>query len=88
MPLLLNARSAEKTFSVTEKSHAVSVPVNVLQKGGFAMNEKILEYKVSLAVFRNFLKMGLLTEEEYGQAEQILAEKCGLSLCSIFREIP
>ncbi len=51
------------------------------------MPEKVIEYKVSLAVFRNFLKAGLLTYDEFGQAEQILAEKYGLSLCSIFREI-
>lgn len=52
------------------------------------MNENILEYKISLAVMRNFLKTGLLTAEEFKLSEQILTEKCGLSLCSIFREIP
>ena len=52
------------------------------------MNENILEYKISLAVMRSFLKTGLLTAEEFRLSEQILAEKCGLSLCSIFREIP
>lgn len=52
------------------------------------MNEKIIEYKITLAVLRNFVKMGLMTQEEYADSEQLLAEKCGLSLCSIFREIP
>ena len=36
--------------------------------------------------YRNFLKSGLLTQSEFVQCEQTLAEKCGLSLGSIFRE--
>lgn len=51
------------------------------------MPENVIEYKISLAVFRNFLKTGLLTSDEFVQTEQLLAEKYGLSLCSIFREI-
>lgn len=51
------------------------------------MPEKVIDYKISVAVFRNFLKMGLMTPDEFVQAERILAEKYGLSLCSIFREI-
>lgn len=50
------------------------------------MPENIMDYKISIAVFRNFLKMGLMTTEEFGQAEQILAKKYRVSLCSIFRE--
>ncbi len=50
------------------------------------MLENIVEYKVSVAVFRNFLKTGLITTDEFKQAEQMLAQKYGLSLCSIFRE--
>lgn len=87
MLLLLNVKIAERKFSATERNHAVSVHAHVLRKGGRKMPEKVIEYKVSLAVFRNFLKAGLLTYDEFGQAEQILAEKYGLSLCSIFREI-
>ena len=51
-----------------------------------SMTKEIEIYKVSLAVLRNFLKSGLLTQLEYVQCEQTLAEKCGLSLGSIFRE--
>lgn len=51
------------------------------------MPDNIMDYKISISVFRNFLKVGLMTNEEFGQAEQILAEKYGISLCSIFREI-
>lgn len=50
------------------------------------MTKKIEIYKVSLAVLRNFLKSRLLTQSEFVQCEQALAEKCGLSLNSIFRE--
>ena len=51
------------------------------------MPEKVIAYKISVAVFRNFLKMGIMTANEFVQVERILAEKYGLSLCSIFREI-
>jgi len=87
MLLLLNVKIAERKFSATERNHADSALVPVLLKGGRKMPENVIEYKISLAVFRNFLKAGLLTSDEFGQAEQILAEKYGLSLCSIFREI-
>lgn len=50
------------------------------------MPKNIIDYKISLVVFRNFLKMGLMTIDEFCQAEQMLAEKYGISLCSIFRE--
>ena len=50
------------------------------------MPENIIDYKIALAIFRNFLKMGLMTTDEYVQAEQMLAEKYRLSSCSIFRE--
>ena len=51
-----------------------------------SMTKEIEIYKVSMAVLRNFLKSGLLTQSEFVQCEQTLAEKCGLSLGSIFRE--
>ena len=50
------------------------------------MTKEIEIYKVSLAVLRNFLKSGLLTQAELVQCEQAIAEKCDLSLGSIFRE--
>ena len=50
------------------------------------MTKEIEIYKVSLAVLRNFIKSGLLTLSEFVQCEQALAEKCDLSLGSIFRE--
>ena len=50
------------------------------------MMKEIEIYKISMAVLRNFLKSGLLTQSEYVQCEQDRAEKCGVSLDSIFRE--
>ena len=41
------------------------------------MTKEIEIYKVSMAVLRNFLKSGLLTQSEFVQCEQTLAEKCG-----------
>ena len=87
MLLLLNVKIAERKFSATERNHADSALVPVLLKGGRKMPENMIAYKISVAVFRNFLKMGLMTANEFVQVEQILAEKYGLSLCSIFREI-
>lgn len=88
MLLQFNVSTAERMFSAIAGNHAVFVQELVLSWGGKIMPENVIEYKISLAVFRNFLKTGLLTTEEYVKAEQILAEKCGVSLCSIFREIP
>lgn len=38
-----------------------------------------------MAVFRGMVGSGVLTEEDYTKCSAILAEKYGLSLCSIFR---
>ena len=87
MLLLLNVRAVERKFSATGRNHVVFALVPVLLKGGRKMPENVIAYKISVSVFRNFLKMGLMTANEFVQVEQILAEKYGLSLCSIFREI-
>ena len=86
MQQLLNVNIAAKTFSVIGKKHVVTVHAPVLLKGERKMPENIIDYKIALAIFRNFLKMRLMTTDEYVQAEQMLAEKYGLSSCSIFRE--
>ncbi len=51
------------------------------------MKDNIIDYKIAVSIFRNFHKQGLLTDEEFRDAEVLLAEKYGISLCSIFREI-
>ena len=51
------------------------------------MEKRIVDDKVTVAVLRSFLNQGLLTDSEFQQAEQLIANKYGISLGSIFREI-
>ena len=51
------------------------------------MEKRIVDYKVTDAVLRSFLNQKLLTDSEFQQAEQLIANKYGISLGSIFREI-
>lgn len=49
--------------------------------------QHIAAYKVAIILFRKLLKNGTITESEFHRCESNIAEKCGLSLCSIYREI-
>jgi len=49
--------------------------------------QHIAAYKTAIILFRKLLKNGTITESEFHQCESNIAEKCGLSLCSIYREI-
>ncbi|MBO5318986.1 MAG: hypothetical protein J6B01_04150 [Ruminococcus sp.] len=49
--------------------------------------QRLAAYKTSIALFRNLLSDGTITHSEFKKIERIVAEKCGLSLCSIYREI-
>lgn len=49
--------------------------------------EKIIDYKVTVAILRSFRNQKLLTDAEFQKAEQLIAEKYGISSGSIFREI-
>ena len=51
------------------------------------MEKRIIDYKVTIAVLRNLQNKGLLTEEEFWKSEQLIADKYGIPLGSIFREI-
>lgn len=51
------------------------------------MTKEIEIYKVSMAVLRNFLKSGLLTQSEFVQYEQTLAEKCGYLWAAFFEKV-
>jgi len=48
----------------------------------------ILRYKTAMSVFRQWVQSGVITEGELQQIDKIIAEKYGLSLCSIYRENP
>ena len=41
-------------------------------------------FRISLSVFRDMVKNAVLTDEDYGKVCAVLAEKYGISLCSIF----
>ena len=49
------------------------------------LNSRLLRYRTSTAVFRSMAENGILTEADYQKCCDILAEKYGISLCSIFR---
>ena len=42
-------------------------------------------YRASTAVFRGMVANGIMSESDYQKSRDILANKYGLSLCSIFR---
>ena len=49
------------------------------------LQTRLLRYRTSTTVFRSMVKNGILAEEDYQKCCDILAEKYGISLCSIFR---
>ena len=49
------------------------------------IQSRLLRYRTSTAVFRSMAENGILTEADYQKCCDILAEKYGISLCSIFR---
>ena len=49
------------------------------------LQARLLRYRTGTTVFRSMVKNGILTGADYQKCCDILAEKYGLSLCSIFR---
>ena len=49
------------------------------------LKARLLRYRTSTTVFRSMVKNGILTEADFQKCCDILAEKYGISLCSIFR---
>ena len=49
------------------------------------LQARLLRYRTSATVFRSMVKNGILAEADYQKCCDILAEKYGISLCSIFR---
>lgn len=48
--------------------------------------QKLSAYRTAMILFKRLLNDGTLSEKEYNRLESIVAEKCGLSLYSIYRE--
>lgn len=46
---------------------------------------RLMRFRTSTAVFRTMMNNGVLSETDYRKSCDILAEKYGISLCSIFR---
>lgn len=45
----------------------------------------IILYKATVVVFKKWLAQGLISQTEYDIIDTIIAEKYGLSSCSIYR---
>jgi hypothetical protein len=45
----------------------------------------VMLYKATLSVFKKWLVQGLITQADYDVIDTIVAEKYGLSSCSIYR---
>jgi len=48
--------------------------------------EAVIYYKTSMCVFKQWQKSGLISKEELMAIDTIIAEKYGVSSCSIYRE--
>ena len=46
---------------------------------------RLTRYRASTAVFRGMVANGIVSESDYQKSRDILANKYGLSLCSIYR---
>ena len=66
--------------TVTE--NAMPMPAETLPDD---FQDRLARYKASTAVFRGMVTNGVLSEADYEKSRDILANKYGLSLCSIFR---
>lgn len=50
------------------------------------MNDRIFGYKSAMAQARRMLSAGIINEDEYVIIDTTMAEKYGLSSCSLFRD--
>jgi len=59
-------------------------------QGGTGMSEKlskkIIAYRTAISIVKSMLAQGIITAEEYRKIDTMLAEKYGLSSCTIFRD--
>jgi hypothetical protein len=49
-------------------------------------NDAVLRYKAAMSVFKSWRESGLISAEELSAIDTMLAQKYGLSSCSIYRE--
>ena len=72
---------------VTRTANTAVVPAMLKHEGSQrdSYDDRLMRFRTSTAVFRTMMKNGILSETDYRKSCDILAEKYGLSLCSIFR---
>ena len=49
--------------------------------------EAVFNYTTSMSIFKQWQTTGLITADELSKIDTMIAEKYGLSLCSIYRNI-
>lgn len=50
--------------------------------------QNISAYMVSVSIFRKFMIDGLISEDQFRKCESKIVKQYGISLCSIYRDIP
>ena len=72
---------------VTKRENTAVVNVMPMQEEKYpdSYNNRLTRFRTSTAVFRNMIEHGILSEKEYEEFCDKLADKYGVSLCSIFR---
>lgn len=75
-------KNAESTAAETVTSQSVSGKSVILMNSSYRSN--LESYLVSALQAKNMLSMGILTPKDYTIIDTMLAEKYGISSCSIF----
>ncbi len=78
------------TLSQVSKENTVqnSVTANHAERGTAMTSERLQQiatYKVAVILIKRMLTSGIITNAEFRSMETNIAEKCNLSLCSIYR---
>ena len=67
------------------KNHRIKAEQNEDDEKSMSKAEAVMHYNSALALFRQWLKEEAITEDDYYQIEEIMAEKYGLPPNSIYR---
>lgn len=49
------------------------------------LRNKIAKYRTAMAIVKKMMDEGIIGKKEYDELDTIIAEKCGLNSCTIFR---
>lgn len=83
-----SVNTAEKLLKATEIKNENTVPAHATaSQRRCAMNKElaIIHYKATMAVLKRWLAEGIICEYELMKIDTIIANKYGLSSCSIYR---